>query len=168
MWSGIIANIVVLQSNLTLAHPGLAKLVLSSEQSLCSKSVLNLRFNLALAGLGLVMLQGLVPARKGVFPISEGVPRYFPQQDWFCGSRSCRMVATHMLKSRKVKSQGEKSWHLAGESPQNLSLLPLPVNTAGLESLGCLGLGSSCSVFCSYSGRNGLLRPEMTARQPLL
>lgn len=75
----------MLQINLTLTHPGLAESVLSSEQNLCSKSVLiNLRFNLALVGLGLVTLQGLMPIRKEVFLVPEGVPRCFPKQDWFC------------------------------------------------------------------------------------
>lgn len=68
MGSGIIANIVMLQSNLTLTHPGLAKLVLSSEQSFCSKLVrINPRFNLALAELGLMMLQAHA-CQKGSFP----------------------------------------------------------------------------------------------------
>lgn len=144
MWSGIIEN-TVFQSNLTLTHPGLAKLVLSSEQNLCSKLVLiNFRFNLALVGLGLMMLQGLVPVRRGVFLVSEDVPKYCPQQDWFYASRSCRRITTHLLKSRKSEEPGRKV--LARESHQNLSLFPLPVNTAELESSGCLGLGSSCSV----------------------
>lgn len=142
MWSGITANIIMLQSNLTLTHLGLAKLVLSSEQSLCSELVLiKFRLNLALAGLGLMGLQGLMPVRKGVFLVSEDVPRYFPQQDWFCGGMSCRKVITHMLKSRKSEEPGRKVLAPDRGKPSELVPLPSPSEHSWAGKLRVLGTG---------------------------
>lgn len=159
MWSGIIANTVVLQSNLTLTHSGLAHLVLSSEQSFCSKSILiNLMFNLVLAGLGLMVLQGLVPVRRGVFLLSEHVPRYCPQQDWFCGSRSGRRVTTDLLRSRKSEESGRKVLAPGKGKPSEL-VPPLSASEhSWAGKLRVLGVGLLLLCLCSYSGRNGLLR----------
>lgn len=54
-----------------------------------------------------MMLQGLVPARKDVFFVSEYLPRYLPQEDLFYGGRSCRRVI-HTLRCRRAGEAGTK------------------------------------------------------------
>lgn len=56
----------------------------------------------------LMMLHGLLPARKDVFLVSEDLPRYLSQQDWFYGNRSVRRVVC-MLRNRKADEARRKT-----------------------------------------------------------
>lgn len=55
-----------------------------------------------------MMLHGLLPARKDVFLVSEDLPRYLSQQDWFYGNRNVRRVVC-MLRNRKADEARRKT-----------------------------------------------------------